>query len=102
MDAGLDLAPGPVCQPNTVHAFCTGDWKIVRYADPNGVEADEWELYCLTADPVEAVNLVDFATGVLREDAAVAGMTRLQLETKHDQLKTALARQEVALFGAVV
>ena len=96
---GYDLAPGTVCQPNNVRALCTGDWKIVHYVDPNGVEADEWELYCLDTDPIEETNLVDFRTGALREDITVPGLTRRELEHRHAQLKRELARQEAAAIG---
>ena len=95
---GFDLARASVRQPNCVRALCGADWKLVRYTDPNGVEADEWELYCHVTDPVEAVNLVDFRTGQLRDDAAVEGMTREELQAKLDSLKAELARQE-ALAG---
>jgi len=96
---GYDLADGTVCQPNNVRALCTGDWKIVHYVDPNGVETDEWELYCLETDPVEETNLVDFSTGLLREDVDVPGMTRHELEHKHRHLKEELARQEADIIG---
>ena len=97
---GLDLARESVCQPNCVRALCARDWKLVRYTDPNGVEADEWELYCHLTDPVEAVNLLDFCTGLLRDDAAVDGMTREELQAKLDALKEELARQEALACGA--
>jgi len=96
---GYDLTSGPVTQPNCVRALCTGDWKIVRYTDPNGVEEDEWELYCLTADPVERVNLVHFKTGQIRDDVSVPGMTTEELIAKHNALKGELARQEVSMLG---
>ena len=96
---GYPLTPKTIRQPNNVRALCTGDWKIVRYLDPNGIEADEWELYCLTNgnDPVEQVNLVDFKTGEVRADATVPGMTIEQLKLKNAQLKSDLAAQEAAL-----
>ncbi len=94
IDAGMPLAPGSVRQPNFVRALCTGDWKIVRYLDPHGVEADEWELYCLTTDPIEAINLVDFKTGEVRADATVAGLTLTEIKAKHEELRTELARQD--------
>ncbi|MBP1701979.1 MAG: type phosphodiesterase / nucleotide pyrophosphatase family protein [Chloroflexi bacterium] len=96
---GYPLAEGPVRQPNHVRALCTGDWKIVHYVDPNEVEPDEWELYCLTADPIEAINLVDFRTGEVRDDVTVPGLTKNQLERKNRQLKEELARQEAAMLG---
>jgi arylsulfatase A-like enzyme len=96
---GSPLAPGSVRQPNNVRALCTGDWKIVRYLDHNGVEPDEWELYCLTTDPIEQTNLVDFRTGEVRNDVTVPGMTTDQLKLKNSQLKIDLARQEAAMLG---
>ncbi len=96
---GHDLTSGSVTQPNCVRAFCTGDWKIVRYVDLNGVEADEWELYCLTADPIERVNLVDFKTGEVRSDVAVEGMTTEDLIAKNAQLKEELLRRQAAMLG---
>ena len=93
---GHDIQPGSVCQPNNVRAFCTGDWKIARYVDTNGVEADEWELYCLTSDPVEAVNLVDYRTGELRDGVEVPGLPREELEGTRQWLREELSRQEAA------
>lgn len=95
ISAGLPLVPGPVRQPNTVRALCTGDWKIVRYVDPIGVEPDEWELYCLITDPVEQTNLVNFMTGDVREDVSVPGLTTDELRSKNTQLRIELAKQEV-------
>jgi len=96
---GYALTRGSVRQPNRVRALCTGDWKIVHYVDPSGVESDEWELYCLTADPVEQTNLVDFRTGEIRDGVSVPGMTEDELIAKNDQLRAALAEKEAAVFG---
>ncbi len=96
---GYPLASGPVTQPNNIRALCTGDWKIVRYLDPNGIQPDEWELYCLRTDPTEHVNLVDFKTGDVRDDVSVPGLTKGQLKSKNRQLKRELARQEAAMLG---
>ena len=93
-EQGYDLESGPVRQPNNVRALCTGDWKIVRYIDPNEVEADEWELYYLTIDPIEQTNLVDYRTGVIRGDVIVPGWTTTELQAKNQELKAALADQE--------
>jgi hypothetical protein len=43
INLGYPLVPGPVRQPNNPRAFCTGDWKIVQYIDPKGVEKDRGE-----------------------------------------------------------
>jgi arylsulfatase A-like enzyme len=99
---GYPLAPGPVRQPNHIRALCTGDWKLVRYMDPNGVERDEWELYCLKADVRETVNLVDFRTGEVRRDVAVPGVNRGEIVSNLQKLKRELARQEAACLNAPV
>ncbi len=80
---GYPLTPGSVTQPNNVRALCTGDWKIVRYTDPTKAQMDEWELYCLTTDPIEQTNLVDFRTGEVRHDLTVSGYTRKDLISKN-------------------
>ena len=98
-EQGYPLESGPVAQPNNLRALCTGDWKIVRYTDPNQVRPDEWELYCLTSDPIEGTNLVDFRTGEVRDDVSVPGMTRVELKSKNRQLQRELARQEAAMLG---
>ncbi len=87
---GNPLTQGPVRQPNNSRAFCTGDWKIVKYVDPHGVEPDQWELYCLTYDPIESINLVDFSTGEVRDDVIVPGMTTEEIRLKNDALRQEL------------
>jgi arylsulfatase A-like enzyme len=95
---GYSLEPGPVRQPNNVRALCTGDWKLVRYIDPQGVAADEWELYHLETDPNETINIVNFRTGEVRSDVAVPGWTTAGLRVKNEQLKSDLAAQEALLL----
>lgn len=89
---GYSLKSGAVRQPSFMSAFCTGDWKIVQYQDPSGVEKDQWELYCLKSDPNELTNLVDFTTGVVRNGLSVHGMTAEELRLKNDDLKIQLAK----------
>ena len=96
---GLPLESGPVLQPNNVRALCTGDWKIIRYVDPNEVEPDEWELYYLVTDPIENTNIVDFSTGDVRDDVAVPNWTTAELRLKNEQLKVELAEQEALLLN---
>ena len=102
---GLPLASGPVIQPNNVRALCTGDWKIIRYVDPNvepnAVKPDEWELYYLVTDPIEKTNIVDFRTGDVRDDVIVPGWTTAELRAKNVQLKVELAEQESLLLNPV-
>jgi len=93
------LTDGSITQPNHVRALCTEDWKIVRYLDPDGNQTDEWELYCLAADPLEQINLLNFSTGELRDDVAVPGLNRIQLERIAELLKEELAYQEALLMG---
>lgn len=99
IDEGYPLEPGTVTQPNHVHAFCTGDWKIVRYFDPSGAQPDEWELYCLVSDPIEEINLVDFRTGEVRDDAAVPGLNNKQLRLVNQRLRAELTQQEALMLG---
>lgn len=91
INLGYPISQGSVRQPNNPRAFCTGDWKIVQYVDPNGIVKDEWELYCLTYDPIELINLDDYATGEVRNDVSVPGMTREELILKNEALKQQLA-----------
>lgn len=90
---GAPLAPGVVRQPNHVRMLCTGDWKLVRYLDPSGVEADQWEMYHLAVDGREVVNLVDFRTGELRPQVATP-----ELQAKLVELRAALAEQEATML----
>lgn len=92
------LAPGPVVQPNLVRSLFDGVWKYSRYYDPNGVAADQFELYHLPSDPIEATNLVDFRTGLIRAGVSVPGLTGPQLEAKKTLLAQQLAQQEAALL----
>ncbi len=54
----VQMQPGPVKQPNHVRCVRTKDYKLARYIDPSGHRAQEWEMYDLRSDPIEAVNLV--------------------------------------------
>lgn len=53
------LAPGAVCQPNHVRCVRTKRYKLSRYFDPSGREAQQWEMYDLDDDPNECVSLVE-------------------------------------------
>ncbi len=55
---GIGLQPGSVVQPCHVRCARTSEWKLVRYFDPMGDVADQWELYNLMTDPTERSNLV--------------------------------------------
>lgn len=90
----VPLTPGPVRQPNSVRSLADGVWKINRYLDPRGVEADQWEMYHLISDPLENINLVDFRTGELRTGISVPGLTLTELEAKRVELRSELAAQE--------
>jgi arylsulfatase A-like enzyme len=57
------LAPGSVAQPNHVQCVRTADWKLGRYWDPSGQESDQWEMYDLTTDIRERINLVTWQNG---------------------------------------
>ena len=94
----VELAPGPVLQPNSVRSLADGVWKVNRYHDPRGNEADQWEMYHLPSDPNEFINLVDYRTSELRTDVAVPGLDRNQLNAKRLELLANLAAQERELL----
>jgi arylsulfatase A-like enzyme len=96
--AGVPIAPGPVLQPNSVRSLADGVWKLNRYLDPRGNEADQWEMYHLPSDPNEFINLVDHRSGQLRDGVAVPGLDRLELEQKRSELMASLAAQERELL----
>lgn len=95
---GVAISRGSVTTPNRVRSLCTGDWKLVRYFDPTGAAADEWELYNLALDPNEAVNLVNYATLEVRTDVALPGLTTAQITQQRDQMRVDLAQQEALLL----
>ncbi|MBX3168459.1 MAG: sulfatase-like hydrolase/transferase [Candidatus Eremiobacteraeota bacterium] len=96
----LQTSPPNTIEPNSIHAICTGDWKYARYFDEDNEtpKPDQYEFYHLPSDPIEAINLVDFQTGTLRNGVAVPGLSTQQLQDQLDLLKTQLARQEAAVL----
>lgn len=66
-------AEGPVAEPNHVYAYCENEWKLARYIDGRrasassgnmvALEPDQWELYFLSEDPEELINLVGWNDG---------------------------------------
>ncbi|MGE5702307.1 MAG: sulfatase-like hydrolase/transferase [Clostridia bacterium] len=52
-------------------------WKYSRYFDPTGVLPDEWELYNLTADPEEQVNLADASCATTESRRVQQAMAQL-------------------------
>lgn len=92
------LAEGTIRQPNLVRTLIDGTWKYSRYYDPNGVEADQFELYHIPSDPIEAINLLNYQTGQVRNDVTVPGFTAQQLEEQRTRLAAQLAEQEALLL----
>lgn len=99
-----ELAPGSVLQPAHVRALSSGEWKLVRYCDPwsERPAPDQWELYNLHADPIEAINLLvydgPFPT-VIDPTALPAGVTATQADEAANRLHAELARQEMQLLS---
>nr|WP_315467462.1 sulfatase-like hydrolase/transferase [uncultured Undibacterium sp.] len=97
-----ELTAGPVVQPAHVRALRSAEWKLVRYCDPWSERpvADQWELYNLRLDPVEAINLlvydgvfptpVDHLPGELNAKLVINIAENLRVE---------LARQEAHLLS---
>ncbi len=68
-------APG---QPNRIRCVRDRRWKYAVYLDPQRRVPPEHELYDLDADPNEARNLVEKATGRARTPAAARARERLE------------------------
>jgi arylsulfatase A-like enzyme len=92
------LAEGTIRQPNLVRTLTDGTWKYSRYYDPHGVEADQYELYHLPSDPIEAVNLVDFRSGQIRSDVSLPAGSPARLEAQRARMAAQLAAQEALLL----
>jgi arylsulfatase A-like enzyme len=99
---GLPIASGPIKQPNHVQCLRVPGWKYVRYWDPAGVEADQWELYDLDYDPSETVNLVRWEDGksVVRSEAIPSewGLTEADVEDQRAHLDAELAKQTASML----
>ena len=99
-----ELSPGSVLQPAHVRALRSGEWKLVRYCDPwsERPAPDQWELYNLDADPIEAINLLvydgPFPT-VIDPTALPTGVTATQADEAANRLRAELARQEMQLLS---
>jgi arylsulfatase A-like enzyme len=86
------LSPGSVKQPNHVRCVRTKDYKLARYFDPSGKEAQEWEMYDLHNDPIEAVNLVEVAVTPPQARAGLPNAEKVQAVA--DGLAKLLAKLE--------
>ncbi|MFD1299443.1 sulfatase-like hydrolase/transferase [Lysobacter gummosus] len=95
------LAPGPVRQPNHVRCVRSGEWKLVRYWDPRGIESDQWELYDLEHDGCEMTNLLvtdgHFPTPIA---ALPAPYTAVQIVETANRLLRLLQRYEKEMLSA--
>ena len=51
---------GPyVAQPNHIRSIREERYKLAKYFDPDGNEAEQWEMYDLAEDPLETVNIAN-------------------------------------------
>ncbi len=96
--SGLQLTPGPVIQPNHLRCLVDGEWKLVRYFDPEGNRTDQWEMYHLVTDPTEVTNLVHYQTGQLRPGLVIPGISPTELENRRTTMMAQLAAQEQRLL----
>jgi len=89
------LAAGSVRQPNHVRSVRTQDYKLNRYFDPSGQEAQEWEMYDLKRDPNEAINLVQVkgSPPMARADLPSPFVTA-EVQAEADRLAKLLAELE--------
>ena len=92
------------CCSQGMCALSSGEWKLVRYCDPwsERPAQDQWELYNLDADPIEAINLLvydgPFPT-VIDPTALPTGVLTAQVMDAVNRLRAELARQEIHLLS---
>ncbi|HEX4293164.1 MAG TPA: sulfatase-like hydrolase/transferase [Rhizomicrobium sp.] len=91
----VELYPSSVKQPNHVRCVRTAEYKLARYFDPSGAYAQEWEMYDIIHDPIEAVNLVSVQGSPPKAAATLPkGVDRLALQAKIDALAALLEKLE--------
>jgi arylsulfatase A-like enzyme len=88
----VDLSPGSVKQPNHLRCVRTRDYKLARYFDPSGKVPQEWEMYDLRNDPIEAVNLVEVTSTPPQVRSFLPHAAKMQVVA--DQLAALLAKLE--------
>jgi choline-sulfatase len=83
-----DVAP----PPNHIRAVRSHDSMYAVYFDPEGREGPQYELYDMTRDPDQVMNLVDKDTGRVRdpEDAGLLLRMRASLEAECRRARTLL------------
>lgn len=97
-----ELTPGAVVQPAHVRALRSGEWKLVRYCDPWSERPvpDQWELYNLLVDPVEAVNLLVYDGAFPAVIASLpGGLVAERVAEVANDLRAELAKQELRLLS---
>ena len=92
--SGAGTGAGPVRQPNHIRCVRSGAWKLARYFDPYGVEADQWELCDPDTDPLEAHNLLAVNGPFPQLAPTVQPSRRTEVEAKAAELGALLARYE--------
>jgi arylsulfatase A-like enzyme len=88
----VQLAPGSVKQPNHIRCVRTRDYKLARYFDPSGTAPQEWEMYDLRNDPVEALNLLEVGSTPPRARSGLPEGAKVQAVA--DQLAGLLQKLE--------
>ena len=88
----ITLQPGSVKQPNHLRCVRTKDYKLTRYFDPAGKAPQEWEMYDLHNDPIEAINLVEVAVTPPKARAGLPHPEKVQAAA--DALAKLLAKLE--------
>jgi arylsulfatase A-like enzyme len=97
-----ELTAGPVVQPAHVRALRSAEWKLVRYCDPWSERPvpDQWELYNLRLDPVEAINLLVYDGVFPTPVDHLPGELNAKLVINiAEKLRAELARQEAHLLS---
>ncbi|HEY9074980.1 MAG TPA: sulfatase-like hydrolase/transferase [Anaerolineaceae bacterium] len=81
-DAGAPGAPEVVHQPNHIRCIRSENFKYVRYFDPGGTAAPQYEFYALGSggDPTEYTNYINQPTYTSEQAAMAARLAVLESE----------------------
>lgn len=86
----IKLTSSSVKQPNNLHCVRSNDnYKLVKYFDPNHKVNDEWEMYDLSIDEHEEINLLNYQTG--------EPLTMIQLESYKSTTSVKLSTEEIKM-----
>ena len=92
------IAEGSVIQPNHVRCVVSAGYKLARYIDPDGQEAEEWEMYDLVHDANETTNLLVYNQPFPTVISSLPHWADTAVEAKARELRELLADLEATML----